>query len=166
MESQRVEGEKAPGARGWAWLVVSIAAPLAVGALGGLVTDPSWYLELRRPAFAPPGWVFGPVWTFLYACMGTAAWWVWRARGWRGARGALTLYGVQLLLNAVWTPIFFGMRAMGWAMLDISLMLVAIAATLVAFYRIERRAGLLLVPYLLWVSFAAVLNWSLWTMNS
>ena len=165
MANRQAEGTQAPGARGWAWLAVSIAVPLAVGALGGLVTDASWYLELRRPAFAPPGWIFGPVWTVLYACMGTAAWWVWRAAGWRKARGALTLYGAQLALNALWSPIFFGMHAMGWALVDILLMIVAIAATLVAFWRIERRAGLLLIPYLLWVAFATVLNWSLWTLN-
>lgn len=151
--------------RGWALLVGSIALPLVVGALGGLVTDPSWYAELRRPAFAPPGWVFGPVWTVLYACMGTAAWLVWRAVGWRNARVALAFYGAQLLLNALWTPIFFGLRAMGWALFDISLLIVAIAITIVAFFRIDRRAALLMIPYLVWVTFATALNWSLWTLN-
>ncbi len=165
MAIRLASGREPPGARGWALLVASISVPLALGALGGLVTDPAWYAELRRPTFAPPGWVFGPVWTVLYACMGTAAWWVWRSAGWRNARWALALYATQLLLNAAWSPIFFGLRAMGWALVDISLMIVAITATLVAFYRIERRAGWLLLPYLLWVLFAAVLNGSLWLLN-
>lgn len=149
-----------------AWvLLVSILVPLGLGSLGGLLTDSMWYAELRRPSFAPPGWVFGPVWTVLYAGMGTAAWLVWRKAGWRDGRGALTWYGVQLALNAVWTPIFFGWRQIGWAFAEILVLAVCIVITLVSFWRVDRRAGVLLVPYLAWVAFAAVLNGSLWVLN-
>lgn len=165
MATHQQAGPPARQAKTWVSLAASIALPLLLGAVGGLATDSGWYVELHRPSFAPPGWVFGPVWTVLYGSMGTAAWWVWRAAGWPRARHALGWYAAQLLLNALWSPIFFGLRAMGWALIDIGLMGVAIVGTLVAFYRIERRAGLLLVPYLLWVAFAAVLNWSLWTLN-
>ncbi|MFW5741052.1 MAG: TspO/MBR family protein [Myxococcota bacterium] len=139
--------------------------PLSAGAVGGLVTDSGWYAQLQRPWFAPPGWVFGPVWTVLYVAMGTAAWLVWRTAGWRRGRPALTWYAVQLVLNAAWSPIFFGVRAMGWALAELVVLAVCIVGTLVAFFRVDRRAGMLLVPYLLWVVFAGVLNASLWFLN-
>jgi tryptophan-rich sensory protein len=146
-------------------LALSIALALGAGALGGWTTDAGWYASLDKPVFAPPGWIFGPVWTLLYFAMGTAAWWVWRTSGWRGAAGALSLYGVQLALNAAWTPIFFGLREMGWAFAELLALWVAIVATLVAFWRHRRGAGLLLVPYLLWVTFAGVLNLRLWQLQ-
>jgi tryptophan-rich sensory protein len=142
-----------------------MALPLLVGALGGIVTDGGWYTELRRPGFAPPGWLFGPVWTALYLGMGVAAWLVWRRAGFHRARVALALYALQLVFNALWSPIFFGLRAMGWAFVDIVLLAIAIVVTLIKFYRIDRSAGLLLVPYLLWVLFAGALNFSLWMLN-
>ncbi len=143
----------------------SILVPLSLGALGGLLTDSSWYAELQRPWFAPPGWIFGPVWTVLYACMGTAAWLVWRSAGWPRAKSALTWYAVQLALNAAWTPIFFGLRQVAWAFAEILALLAAIVVTIVTFHRLDRRAAALLVPYVLWVAFAAVLNASLWLLN-
>lgn len=146
-------------------LIGSVLVPLGLGALGGLLTDSGWYVELQRPAFAPPGWLFGPVWTVLYSCMGTSAWLVWRAAGWRGAKQALTLYAAQLALNAAWTPIFFGLRQIGWAFGEILVLLGFIVATIVAFRRVDWRAAALLVPYLLWVAFASVLNGSLWILN-
>lgn len=149
----------------WVVLAVSMALPLLVGAVGGFVTDSGWYADLRRPAFAPPGWLFGPVWTALYLGMGVAAWLVWRRAGFHKARIALALYALQLVFNALWSPIFFGLRAMGWAFVDIVVLAVAIVVTLIKFYRIDRSAGLLLVPYLLWVLFASVLNLSLWILN-
>jgi len=158
-------GEQHGKPKQWVVLAVSMALPLLVGALGGIVTDSGWYTELRRPAFAPPGWLFGPVWTALYLGMGVAAWLVWRRAGFRKARAALALYALQLVFNALWSPIFFGLRAMGWAFVDIVVLAVAIVVTLVEFHRIDRRAGLLLVPYLLWVLFASVLNFSLWMLN-
>ena len=146
-------------------LLASLLLPLGLGALGGLLTDSRWYVELHRPSFAPPGWLFGPVWTALYACMGTAAWLVWRKAGWKGAQRTLTLYAVQLALNAAWTPIFFGLRQIGLAFFEILVLLACIVATIVSFFRVDRRAAALLLPYLLWVAFASVLNGSLWLLN-
>ena len=113
----------------------------------------------------PPSAVFGPVWTALYALMGLAAWLVWRVGGFAAARGALTLFLVQLAVNALWSWLFFGWRLGGWALADIVVLWGLIAATLRAFWRIRPLAGALLVPYLLWVSFAGVLNFSIWQLN-
>ena len=146
-------------------LIVSIVVPLGLGALGGLLTDSTWYVDLQRPSFAPPGWLFGPVWTVLYICMGIASWLVWREAGWRAGRRALILYGIQLAFNAAWTPIFFGLRQIGWAFVEILVLATCIVATIVSFARVDRRAAALLVPYLLWVAFASVLNASLWLLN-
>lgn len=143
------------------WLALTFCAP----ALGIFGMPGEWYASLHKPSWNPPPWIFGPVWTTLYTMMAVAAWWVWRRGGWRVQRGPLTLYLIQLALNAAWSPLFFGMRAPGLALIDILLLLAAIVATLAAFARVHRFAGLLLVPYLLWVSFATVLNLTLWQMN-
>lgn len=138
-------------------LALSIVIALSAGLIGGAAMDTSFYRELARPGWAPAPWVFGPVWTILYVLMGVAAFWVWRAGG-RRARGALILYAVQLALNAAWTPIFFGLRAPGWALAELIVLWVAIVATIVAFARVRRGAAALLAPYLAWVTFAGVLN--------
>ena len=146
-----------------AFLVVCFA----VSALGGAVTASSvgsWYQTLAKPSFNPPDWVFAPVWTLLYAMMGVAGWLVWR-RGGAERRPALGLFVLQLVLNLGWSLIFFGARAIGAAFLEIGVLWLAILATLLVFYRIDRRAGLLLVPYLAWVSFATLLTGSLWVLN-
>lgn len=150
-------------------LALSLALPLAVGGLSGLATARSvadWYPALRKPAFNPPSWVFGPVWTVLYAIMGVALYLVWR-QGWERpeVRWAMALFGIQLVLNGVWSLVFFGMRAPGLAFLEIVVLWAAIAATVVAFWRTAPPAGVLMVPYLAWVSFAAVLNGSIWLLN-
>ena len=124
-----------------------------------------WYTQLNKPSFNPPGWVFGPVWSVLYACMGVAAWLVWRRRGRTVARWALVLFAVQLALNAAWSPLFFGAHEPGWAFVDIVALWVALAATVVAFFKTQLAAGILMVPYLAWVSFAAVLNAAIWSLN-
>lgn len=124
-----------------------------------------WYAGLQKPTWNPPSWVFGPVWTALYTMMAVAAWLVWRCGGWRAQRRALGFYLVQLTLNAAWTPLFFGFHRPGLALIDIVLMFVAIVATMMAFFRVSRMAAVLLGPYLLWVGFASVLNFSLWWMN-
>lgn len=147
------------------FLMLFISLSLGAGALGGLATDASWYQELARPSFAPPPWVFGPVWTALYLMIGAAAFWIWRADGGERGRRALALWAMQLLLNAAWTPVFFGLREIGAALVVIVLMWLAIAATIIAFARIRRGAGLVLLPYLVWVSFATVLNLRLWQLN-
>lgn len=125
-----------------------------------------WYAALQKPTWNPPAWLFGPVWTLLYAMMAVAAWLVWREGGWKANRTALTLFLSQWLLNALWTPLFFGMHLAGWAFADIVLLWLFLAATLVSFWRISKPAGLLLLPYLAWVTFATVLNFTLWRMNS
>ena len=145
------------------WLVISFAA----AAIGGVASQGAgnFYAELARPSWAPPGWLFGPVWTVLYLMIGVAAWLVWRARGWAGARRALTLFLVQLVANALWTWLFFAWRRGGLAFVEIVILAVLILATIVAFDRVRRSASLLLVPYLLWVCYATALTLSVWRMN-
>jgi translocator protein len=147
-------------------LALSVALPLASGALSGLATDPGFYRQLDRPDWAPPGEVFGPVWSVLYVLMGLAAFWVWRVAGWQAARVALSLYGAQLALNVAWSPIFFGLRLIGPAFIELTLLLLVLVATVVAFARHSRGAALLLVPYLGWVGFAGALNFAIWRLNA
>jgi translocator protein len=148
-------------------LVGFVVVTFAAAALGSTATARSvstWYADLSKPAFNPPAWVFGPVWTALYLMMAIAAWLVW-AKG-AGSRALpLTLYGVQLALNALWSLLFFGLRSPGLALIDIAALWLAIAATTVAFWRVSPAAGGLFVPYVAWVSFASVLNHSIWVLN-
>jgi tryptophan-rich sensory protein len=150
-------------------LALSLLAVFAVGALGGLATSSSvdtWYGGLQKPAFAPPNVVFGPVWSTLYVCMAVAAWRVWRAEAPDAARRrALQVYGVQLVLNLIWSVIFFGLRQPGAAFLELVLLLGAILLTLRLFLRVDRPAGLLMAPYALWVTFAGLLNFEIWRLN-
>jgi benzodiazapine receptor len=141
------------------FIVLTFLAPLA-----GAFTPPgAWYQTLNRPSWNPPNEIFGPVWTLLYLGMAVAAWLVWK----RGGQGhALRLYVVQLALNAAWTPVFFGAHQLGAAFIVIVCMWIAIFLTQRAFQAVSRPAGLLLVPYLAWVSFASVLNFTLWRLNS
>jgi translocator protein len=149
----------------WLGLALWIAIPLVVGGgIGSLFQPGVWYDGLEKPAFNPPSWVFGPVWTLLYVLMGVAAWLVWDRHGDR-ARTALALFLVQLAFNAGWSAIFFGLQSPGLAFAEILVLWALILATLVAFWRLHRTAGMLLLPYLAWVSFAAVLNFSLWRLN-
>lgn len=134
----------------------------AVGAAAS-VDAPSFYAQLSKPAWAPPAGVFGPVWTVLYALMGVAAWLVWRAPG--PKRAALTLFGAQLAANALWSWLFFAWHRGALAAVEILVLLALIVAMIVAFWRISRLAALLMVPYLLWVSFASVLTWAVWRSN-
>lgn len=145
------------------WLAVSFIAS-AIGAVASLQAG-SFYTQLVRPDWAPPPSIFGPVWTVLYTLMGIAAWLVWRAGGFRPAKVALTLFLIQLALNASWSWLFFGWHQGALALLDILLLWSLIVATLVAFWRIRRLAGALLTPYLLWVSFASMLNYFVWQLN-
>ena len=150
-------------------LVISVAVPLAVGGLSGYATArgvADWYPTLTKPSFNPPAWVFGPAWTLLYIMMGVAAFLVWRkGLDADGVRIALTVFAVQLALNGLWSILFFGMRAPGLALAEIILLWIAIAITTVLFWRVTPTAGALLLPYLGWVSFATVLNASLWWLN-
>lgn len=145
------------------WLAISFAAS-AVGAVASIQAK-SFYTQLVQPDWAPPPWLFGPVWTVLYAMMAIAAWLVWRRGGLRGNPVALSLFFGQLLLNALWSWLFFAWHLGALAFADIVLLWALIVATLVSFWRVSPLAGALLMPYLLWVSFAAALNYSLWQLN-
>ena len=145
-----------------------LAATLMVAAVGGLATGSSvgdWYRTLEKPWFNPPDAVFGPVWTVLYVLIALAGWRVWRRLPTVGGHSALGLWGVQLALNLLWTVLFFGLRRPSWALLEIVALWVVILVTIRMFWRLERAAGLLLVPYLLWVGYAAVLNLAVWWLN-
>jgi translocator protein len=140
-------------------LASATASSVTLPQIGG------WYAGLEKPWFNPPNWLFGPVWSALYAMMAIAGWLVWRERGLKGARGALALFGLQLALNILWSLIFFGLESPGAAFVEIAALWLAVAATLIAFRRIKPLAGWLFVPYLLWVSYAAVLNGAVWWLN-
>lgn len=153
----------------WIGLVVSILICFAAAGIGSLATTPQipgWYANLAKPAWTPPGWIFGPVWTLLYLMMAVAAWLVWRQAGFAGAKLPLALFAIQLALNSLWSVLFFGLQNPGAAAVEIILLWAAILATMVTFWRRSRVAGGLLAPYLAWVSFAAVLNVAIWRMNA
>jgi len=145
------------------WLGLAFAA----AAIGGFASASAgdFYRQLVRPEWAPPGWLFGPVWSVLYLLMGVAAWLVWRARGFRGARAALSLFLVQLAANALWTWLFFAWRQGALAFAEILVLWALILATTIAFWRVRPLAGALLLPYLAWVSFACALTWATWKLN-
>ncbi len=151
-------------------LVVSLVIPLLVGFLGSFFTTAellnNWYANLNKPWFNPPDWIFGPVWTTLYVLMGIAAFLVWR-KGLDNklVRLALILFVIQLILNALWSALFFGLRCPLCGLIDIVLLLVAIVLTIIYFFKISLRPALLLIPYLAWVSFAAVLNTAIYISN-
>ena len=145
------------------WLVITFIAAAIGGAAS--INAGSFYAVLVLPEWAPPSWVFRPAWTVLYALMGIAAWLVWRANGFRAARGALTLFIIQLALNSLWSWLFFGWHRGAFAFAGILFLWVLITATLIAFWRVRPLAGVLLVPYLLWVSFASALNYAVWQLN-
>jgi len=145
------------------WLIVCFVAA-AIGGAASIQAGP-FYAQLVRPTWAPPSSIFGPVWTILYALMGIAAWLVWRAADSRAVRLPIILFLVQLMLNALWSWLFFRWHQGALAFADILLLAVSIVATLIAFWRISRLAGALLIPYLLWVIFASGLNYSVWQRN-
>lgn len=145
------------------WLVVSFIVA-AIGGAASVEAGP-FYKQLVRPEWAPPSSIFGPVWTILYILMGIAAWLVWRVGGFRAARSALVLFLVQLALNALWSWLFFAWQRGGLAFADILLLWMLIVATIVLFWRVRPLAGVLLVPYLLWVTFASALNYAIWRLN-
>lgn len=149
-------------------LLLSLVVCFAAAGVGGLFTASSvdgWYAGLDKPAFTPPNAVFGPVWTVLYAMMAIAAWLVWRKAGFGHAPLALGLFAIQLLVNVSWSAVFFGLRRPDLGLIDIIVLLIAIAATTIAFARISAVAAGLMVPYLLWVGYATALNAALWWMN-
>ena len=144
------------------WLLLCFAA----ASLGAVFMPGEWYATLKKPSWNPPGWIFGPVWSAIYTMMAVAAWLVWKRGGFIAQRRPLAQFLAQLVLNAAWTPLFFGLHRPGIAFAEIVLLWLAIAATLAAFRPVSRVAAWLLAPYLLWVSFATMLNFALWRLNS
>jgi benzodiazapine receptor len=150
-------------------LAFSIAICFGAAGIGSLFTTPSigeWYSALIKPPYTPPNWLFGPVWSALYLSMAIAVWLVWRRAGYSAARIALTLFAAQLVLNVCWSAIFFWAHRPGLAFAEIVLLWLLILATTVAFRPLSRAAAWLMVPYLLWVGFAALLNYSIWRLNA
>lgn len=143
------------------WLMVSFFA----AGIGSQYLPGAWYASLAKPAWTPPNGIFAPVWTALYVMMAMAAWLVWRRAGFRAAGTALILFLVQLVLNALWSCLFFGLHRPDIAFVDIVALWLAILAVVVLFWRKDPRAGALLLPYLAWVSFASYLNFALWRLN-
>ena len=154
-------------------LIISISIPLIAGLIGSLFTYPvidTWYASLNKPFFNPSSWIFGPLWTVLYVMMGIAVFLVWKKSagfGWKDVQiaTALIIFDIQLMLNLLWTVLFFGWQSPFFAFLEIILLWFTILVTILKFKRIDRRAAYLMIPYLLWVSFAAVLNYSIMVLN-
>jgi len=145
-----------------------VAVCLAVAGMGAIFTAGSvrdWYPTIQKPSWTPPSWLFGPVWTILYCMMAIAAWLVWRRKEFVYVNISLALFVFQLILNAAWSPLFFGLKNPLAGLLDIVPLWAAILATLISFWKISPAAGVLLAPYLLWVSFATALNFAIWKMN-
>jgi len=147
-------------------LIVSIVICQLVGVIGSIPnikSIPGWYSKIKKPKFNPPSWIFGPVWTLLYLLMGISLYLIWNSGNANNL--ALVVFFVQLLLNFVWSFIFFGMKRPGWAFVEIVFLWVSILWTIILFYSISNVAAYLLIPYILWVSFAAILNFSIWFLN-
>uniref|UniRef100_A0A7C6A8T2 Tryptophan-rich sensory protein n=1 Tax=candidate division WOR-3 bacterium TaxID=2052148 RepID=A0A7C6A8T2_UNCW3 len=150
-------------------LVISIIICQLAGIIGAIFTNksiPTWYASLKKPAFNPPAWLFGPVWTALFLLMGIALFLIWqKGINFEGVKRALIVFSAQLIFNILWSILFFGLRSPLAAFIAIIILWILILLTIVLFYPIAKTAGLLLLPYLLWVSFASILNFSLWRLN-
>ncbi len=150
-------------------LSISLGLPQLAGGIGAIATRrsiPEWYETLEKPSWRPPRWVFGPVWTILYALMGLASWMVWRSRPKRrGVDLALAIYSIHLAANTMWSVIFFGFRRPGAALVEIVLLYRLVVEVTVRFWRIRPLAGMMLLPYLAWIKFAAALNAAIWWKN-
>ncbi len=148
-------------------LLASLACCYAVAALGAVASASArdFYADLAKPAWSPPGWIFGPVWTVLYTLMAIAAWLIWRQRGFNSEPGPLTLFALQLAANGLWSWLFFAWRLGAWSTFEIAILWLLIIATTISFARIDRLAAALMVPYLAWVTFAAALCHKIWSLN-
>ncbi len=150
-------------------IIIGIVGCLVVGFLSGFATSDAisgWYVDIVKPSFNPPNWIFGPVWTILYTLMGISAALVWH-QGWekREVKIALSFFAIQLLLNGLWSIIFFGAQQLGLAFAEIILLWIMIVVCIILFSNINKTASYLLIPYLLWVSFATILNFNIWQLN-
>lgn len=151
-------------------LIISILFTVGLGLLGGLFTAPEihgWFLHLNKPSWNPPNWLFAPVWTILYLLMGIGFYLVWKTKADTDTKQwAMIMFIVQFAMNVLWSFIFFKEHRMGWAFADIVTLWIGVGCTIIGFSRIHKTAAWLLVPYICWVSFAAVLNYKLWQMNA
>lgn len=150
-------------------LFVFILICFCAAALGGFITRGSvktWYKTIRKPSWNPPDWVFAPVWSTLYLMMAISGWRIWEKAASVDVRYAISLFSIQLLLNIGWSAVFFGMRSIAGALVEIVFLWIAIVLTMTTFLNIDMLAGLLFLPYLLWSSFAAFLNFTIWRLNS
>lgn len=157
---------RSPTRQAWgflAWLALVLVAA-AVGAVASADAR-TFYAELTLPAWAPPGWIFGPAWSLLYLLMAVSVWLVWRSHGWRGARAGLALFVTQLACNALWSWLFFAWHRGAAAFAEVVLLWGLIAATVTGFRRLHRFAAALLLPYLAWVTYAAALTYAVWQAN-
>jgi tryptophan-rich sensory protein len=148
-------------------LLLFILIPLLIGAGSSVLVTQNQaqtYANLIQPNFAPPSWLFGPVWTFLYICMGVASWLVWKSNN-KSKKTALIIYSAQLILNFFWTGIFFGLGQFGWALVELIILWILILINCILFWRIKTWAGILFLPYILWASFAGILNFFIWRLN-
>jgi translocator protein len=149
-------------------IVICIAIPLVIGGLSGFATTgaiDTWYAQLNKPSFNPPNYLFGPVWTILYILMGISLFLVWKSPSGNERNMALTIFVIQMVLNFAWTFLFFYFHRPGLALIEIIILWIAILLMIIAFYRIDKIASLLQIPYILWVSFASVLNGAIWFLN-
>ena len=150
-------------------LAISILINLLAGFIGSIFTNrqiPTWFATLKKPSFSPPNWLFGPVWTALFILMGVSLFLIWRkGLNYPSVKIALIIFGIQLLLNILWSFLFFAQRAPLAGFIEIIILWVLILMTILTFYPISKTAAILLLPYILWVSFASILNFSLWRLN-
>lgn len=148
--------------RGWQGLIAFLLMVLAAALAGAMAVPDAWFAALQKPGFNPPNWVFGPAWTVLYAMMAVAAWRVYRIAGFCMAIG---LWLAQLIVNALWSPFFFGLHRIDLALVDIVILDLLVLATTVRFLRHDRVAAWLMLPYLAWIAFATLLNAAIWQLN-
>lgn len=147
-------------------LLFFVAAAFLAGFIGGQFPPGQWYASLVKPDWNPPNWIFAPTWTLLYLLIGISGWLVWKSAGFAGSKSAMTLYFIQLGLNALWSWLFFGLHVPAAALVEILLLWFAILTTTILFWNVRPAAAVLMLPYFLWVGFAAVLNWEIWRLNS
>ena len=143
------------------WLLLSAV----VAWFGAQFNTDSWYFELNKPSWTPPGWLFGPVWTVLYILMAVSAWLIWKTDGKVFGKLSIKIYLAKMMINGLWSFIFFGLHEIGWALADIILLLILLIFVIILFYKENKTAGILLIPYLLWVGFASILNLNIWLLN-
>jgi len=150
-------------------LIVCVVICFMVAAIGGYATTSSidvWYAGITKPTWNPPNWIFGPVWSTLYLMMAISLWLVWRKSGITNAKFAIGIFAVQLVLNLLWSIIFFAMHQLGWALVEVIMLWSAIVLTIIVFHKHSKPAAYLLIPYLLWVTFASFLNYTIWSLNT